>query len=181
MTEIGRRGFLGLLGASVAATAAALELDPERALWVPGEKSFFLPSKEVHLATPDEVQRFLDPEKMGERYRLDVASPGGDAGHTALFFNSGWQLLRAQRHHATAGASEVELSPQGLMVLEAELGERMTSFARVGAEKQHGISHEAAGHGDHKSLVHLANRTQLNHRYNASLERQRNARRHRGY
>lgn len=35
-----RRGFLGMLGMS----AAALALDPERLLWVPGKKTIFVPS-----------------------------------------------------------------------------------------------------------------------------------------
>lgn len=35
-----RRGFLG----SLATAAAALVLDPERALWVPGAKKIFIPS-----------------------------------------------------------------------------------------------------------------------------------------
>lgn len=50
-----RRGFLGLGGAAV----AAMTLDPERLLWVPGAKTFFLPSTEiVTAATLDEaVQR----------------------------------------------------------------------------------------------------------------------------
>lgn len=35
-----RRSFLSLVGSGV----AGLALDPERALWVPGRRSFFLPS-----------------------------------------------------------------------------------------------------------------------------------------
>lgn len=38
-----RRQFLGL----GTATAAAMMLDPERLLWVPGAKTFFLPSTEI--------------------------------------------------------------------------------------------------------------------------------------
>jgi hypothetical protein len=41
-----RRRFLQLLGMSAAAAAIAPELvlDPERALWIPGQKTIFLPS-----------------------------------------------------------------------------------------------------------------------------------------
>ena len=50
-----RRGFLnllGLAGASAAAVAAgALELDPERLLWVPGQKSIFLPPEKSVVAS----------------------------------------------------------------------------------------------------------------------------------
>lgn len=46
-----RRGFLGRLAAIIGTVAAApllaqVELDPERALWVPGKKTFFLPPTE---------------------------------------------------------------------------------------------------------------------------------------
>jgi hypothetical protein len=169
MGEWSRRGFLGLLGTTVAATAAALELDPEKLLWVPGRKTIFLPAKEVHLATSAEVERFLHPEQMGERYRLDVASNRlGEAGHTSLYFNQGWQLLRADRHHLAANGrrereENIQLSPEGLMVLEAELGERLSSYARVGCEKQHGLSHRGggAGAGSYTDLSRVATRTRL--------------------
>ena len=58
MTDISRRSFfrraaVAIAGAAAAATVPeklvqALELDPERALWVPGQKTIFLPpAKEV--------------------------------------------------------------------------------------------------------------------------------------
>lgn len=40
-----RRGFLG----SLATAAAGLALDPERALWVPGQKRIFLPAAKPSL------------------------------------------------------------------------------------------------------------------------------------
>jgi hypothetical protein len=40
MTTISRRGFLGVFGAA----AVGAVLDPERLLWVPGQKTIFLPS-----------------------------------------------------------------------------------------------------------------------------------------
>ncbi len=39
-----RRSFLRVLGLGATAIAAGLALDPERLLWVPGAKTFFLPS-----------------------------------------------------------------------------------------------------------------------------------------
>ncbi len=39
-----RRGFLSLLTAAAPGVAAAALLDPERLLWVPGQKTFFLPT-----------------------------------------------------------------------------------------------------------------------------------------
>lgn len=45
LSVVGRRGFLKVLLGS----AAALTLDPERLLWVPGARTFFLPSPRVLL------------------------------------------------------------------------------------------------------------------------------------
>lgn len=46
-----RRDFLNLM-AGVTATAV---LDPEKLLWVPGEKKIFIPKTEIKLATESEV------------------------------------------------------------------------------------------------------------------------------
>ena len=167
MGEWTRRGFLGLLGSSVAASAAALELDPELALWVPGKKTFFLPPKEVRLATKQEVQQFLQPGSLTERYRLDIAGKAGD--YTSLYFNHGWQLLRADRvikPYGNPGWREpIQLTPEGIMVLEAELGEKLSSYARVGCEKHHGLLHgeagRSAGANYRPSVTHLAARSRL--------------------
>ena len=56
-----RRGFFGLLGAGLAGFA----LDPERLLWVPGQKTFFLPSG-VRFQDPV----FLAPEWVEAFQRL---------------------------------------------------------------------------------------------------------------
>ena len=47
-----RRGFL----ASLLAAAPAMVLDPERLLWVPGQRTFFLPSSNT-LLTRDLISR----------------------------------------------------------------------------------------------------------------------------
>lgn len=49
-----RRRFLQAFGLGAVATAATMALDPERLLWRPGEKTFFLPSPKV--------DRVYDPE-----------------------------------------------------------------------------------------------------------------------
>ncbi len=59
-----RRGFLKSLAAAVAGVAA-YEADPERLLWVPGAKTFFLPpAKPVELApaivSGDDVVPYID-------------------------------------------------------------------------------------------------------------------------
>ena len=54
-----RRDFLRQLLTGSAGAAAALTFDPERLLWVPGAKTFFLPSETEfhHLITPEWVTR----------------------------------------------------------------------------------------------------------------------------
>jgi hypothetical protein len=56
--ELSRRGFFGTLTAAVAGFA----LDPERLLWVPGQKTIFLPALTIYrgrntFITPDWVTR----------------------------------------------------------------------------------------------------------------------------
>ena len=59
--ELNRRGFLGAL-------AAALVLDPERALWVPGKKLISIPAKRDGWVDFD--FRYLRP--LIERYIREV-------------------------------------------------------------------------------------------------------------
>ena len=63
-----RRGFLRLLGmAAAGAAAGGMELDPERLLWRPGAKTFFLPSIE---SVPDLFFHGPHPERgFRSRYR----------------------------------------------------------------------------------------------------------------
>jgi hypothetical protein len=57
---VNRRGFLGAL----AAFAAGAVLDPERLLWVPGQKTIFLPSQNT-LIDPDWVCEYTWKEYAG--------------------------------------------------------------------------------------------------------------------
>ena len=43
MKTVSRRGFIQTLAASAAAAAAYEVIDPERLLWVPGQKTIFMP------------------------------------------------------------------------------------------------------------------------------------------
>lgn len=43
MTQLSRRGFLGLAASATAGLVASAALDPERLLWVPGQRKLFLP------------------------------------------------------------------------------------------------------------------------------------------
>jgi len=42
-----RRSFLGTLGASIAGLVAGAELDLDKLLWVPGQKTFFIPDQTI--------------------------------------------------------------------------------------------------------------------------------------
>lgn len=157
MGNIGRRGFLGALAASVAATAAALELDPERALWLPGKKTIFLPPKDVRIASPAETKLYEDedhgiPPRFDHRFRMDVTSRGR-GGHTSLYFDDRWALVKAVRHTNGKGekrwerhAENIKLTPAGLHIIEAELGQKLSDFRRVGVEHTHGLNHHELDH-----------------------------------
>jgi hypothetical protein len=54
--NLGRRWFLKSLAAATAAVGAGFDVDPERLLWVPGRKTFFLPEKKL-VADPAEVRQ----------------------------------------------------------------------------------------------------------------------------
>ncbi len=43
VTQLSRRGFLGLAASATAGVLASAALDPERLLWVPGQRKLFLP------------------------------------------------------------------------------------------------------------------------------------------
>ena len=72
-----RRAFLSLFG-KAAATAlpavatADLLLDPERALWVPGAKTFFFPANEPIIKSFSEIELLRQQSFVG--YAQDVAS-----------------------------------------------------------------------------------------------------------
>lgn len=80
---LSRRSFLKWAGSAAAATVAvkalpALELDPEKALWVPGKKTIFIPETESKLisgiealqANVAEVRRNLNPAFYAQDARL---------------------------------------------------------------------------------------------------------------
>lgn len=76
MPEISRRAFLATLAA---ATAGALVLDPERLLWVPGEKTIFLPpEKRMVLAEATDIEALIasigGPLVVGAPYRAGLTS-----------------------------------------------------------------------------------------------------------
>lgn len=79
---IGRRGFLG----AMATAAAGMTLDPERLLWVPGAKTFFLPpEKPTHplLEQWKALDRMFD-EQSGLSMKLAGWDPAMDRDLTAV-------------------------------------------------------------------------------------------------
>jgi hypothetical protein len=80
-----RRTFLGVS----AAAAAAMVLDPERLLWVPGAKTFFLPSQQIVTAETmaDALRagfRARVPNGQGWFIDMEITLTGGRDGLTLV-------------------------------------------------------------------------------------------------
>lgn len=83
-----RRAFLQWLAAGAAALGATGEIDYERALWVPGQKTIFLPAETIFQPTPQMVDRILAAHGIGvPRYHLTVAGRG------TMFFDDRWRPI----------------------------------------------------------------------------------------
>lgn len=66
-----RRAFLTTLAAGLAGAA----LDPERLLWVPGQKTIFIPTLPVsRLVTPDYLQLIVEEGLRALRQNLQVSA-----------------------------------------------------------------------------------------------------------
>ena len=130
MTDISRRAFLGGLGAA----AAALSFDPERALWVPGQKSIFLigqPERRIETAATLEeaVSRGLHAfnRRDGRIVEVNPAYLGQwPMGHPwktteeaqAYLERDGWEVMdhaRALREQAIFQASQRSLHGRGAL------------------------------------------------------------------
>lgn len=85
-----RRAFLR---AAAVTAAAGLVLDPERLLWVPGAKTFFLPS--VQAATEPEVEAIVGSDGMWSISHLVVGFDGREQYVTTR--------MSEQDYHATKG------------------------------------------------------------------------------
>lgn len=69
-----RRGFLGAIGAALAAAT----LDPERALWIPGAKTFSLPPALTFAGIPIEELRALASTGFVFQFSIgDIITIGG--------------------------------------------------------------------------------------------------------
>lgn len=113
-----RRSFLTRLAAGAAAALAATQLDPDKLLWIPGQKTFFLPpekrlvhgteavselSRREQTTIADAIERKTGIQNPA-RYRLS-----NNAGH--FEFDDRWTMLKANgktvtideaaRYHAT--------------------------------------------------------------------------------
>ena len=92
MGGVGRRGFLQRMASAAIALGAAGEIDYDKLLWVPGHRSFFLPS-DAPIVIPDAqtIDRILtahNPLGAGmPRYTLTIAGRG------TFMFDEHWKLL----------------------------------------------------------------------------------------
>ncbi len=95
-----RRGFLGSL---LTAGIAAATFDPERLLWTPGQKTFFLPAVRPRFAVGDFVQ------SLPGEYPHDMAYWIGGNGKTHVS-GGAWRVLTPD-------------TPGGLVGVVTSLGE----------------------------------------------------------
>jgi hypothetical protein len=133
---LNRRSFLGRMAAAAAAAVAATEtdLDPERLLWVPGQKKIFIPdAPRIHKAEdvaveqirrefdqprliepgtrifrPDELPpvRSRDRAYSGSRYTLTTRSPNG--GLLQQHFDDDWRKVGQVVHRGRGGFEAYE-------------------------------------------------------------------------
>ncbi len=87
-----RRAFLGWLGGTAAGVAAASALDVERLLWVPGEKTIFLP--------PDRAIRLY----AGDMF--EIAGIKAIGPHTGRYMDMNQWFCVTQ--NVTSGAEAIE-------------------------------------------------------------------------
>lgn len=95
-----RRAFLSTLVAGLAGAA----LDPERLLWVPGQKTIFLPSPRVVRDAESGIAiRFvkdwvpLKPLKPGAMFAFEVVCAINPETYTQTFGNSGQKMTPRHR------------------------------------------------------------------------------------
>lgn len=74
--KIGRRGFIEALGAAATAAAALVVDDPERLLWQPKRKVFFLPP-EKQIARAEDVASIEIRREYADRKQVLLADDGG--------------------------------------------------------------------------------------------------------
>jgi hypothetical protein len=84
-----RRSFLKWIGAAAATTAAAYEIDYEKLLWVPGQKSYhFIHKPAPTIATDAEIDLVSELHGVGiPRYHMTVAGQG------TFLYDDQWRLL----------------------------------------------------------------------------------------
>lgn len=97
-----RRSFLKAIGLGTAAVAAVatgvVEFDPERALWVPGAKTFFLPPEKSLITDATAVQAEFNRinaqniEQVGKQAYVGVRTVSTGVG--SCEFDANWNLLR---------------------------------------------------------------------------------------
>lgn len=111
--NLSRRGFLGTLAAATAGLLAGHDLDPERLLWVPGRKTFFIPDPTIAVAaTLDEAVEKAIQVVFPDGTRYDVLSTtlkyyGGYEGFVRDITRQGGRIVssRGWVTHPAIGAA----------------------------------------------------------------------------
>lgn len=117
-----RRNFLFRMAGAAAAALAATELDPDKLLWVPGKKTFFLPAEKTIIAGAEAVKELALREQSAiadavER-KTGIVNPTRytvSTGAGRFTFDTDWMMLTANGRVVTpaeAGAYHATLFQQ---------------------------------------------------------------------
>lgn len=103
-----RRSFLTRLGAAAAGALALTIDDPERLLWVPGQKTFFLPPEKPALLTDvADVQRqynqfrSTEAEVVRQQLKTGIGVHEVYTGVGVCMFDKDWNLLTVRGEQVT--------------------------------------------------------------------------------
>ena len=114
MGTIGRRGFLQALGAATTA-ALAIDIDPERLLWVTGKKSFLIPESPAPknvISDPGVIKaEFANVVRRAEADGLKTVVTGYsvDTAVGRAQFDTHWNLLSLNGRRITSAREAADL------------------------------------------------------------------------
>jgi hypothetical protein len=167
MGQYSRRAFLTRLVAGTAAlTAASLvdlegfEQDPERLLWVPGQKTFFLPPLESMRSGDEALEDFATIQKRSLKDVLTGPTRHVQTRRGVLTFDAAWNIIGLNGRRLTAAEAtqlrQESFAPWGgrwkdpnVSVTEADL-----VAARAEAGEKYPRQHGKTFHVDPRTVSH---------------------------
>lgn len=125
--KLSRRGFLGILGTAAVSAgvgAAFFELDPERLLWTPGERTIFLPPETRLVAGEDAVAAYSRIQQSGRRVWTAVGFARFDAHECLVEINghkvTAVEAARLQASHYQRGTRPTQSVDEVLTMVVAQ-------------------------------------------------------------